>query len=759
MYLPELNHITNYRYDLNGFGGINRRETADIGEFVKAINLSSDEYPLITPRKRYNVGEFETFALMWHNNDRDMALVPALKTEIIYKTTHIREVDRWVGNAPEGEFGIVYSGETEEEYEYVNEGLESIKLVPGKGYLVIKNGWDDVTMNMIGSITAVEGESYIRIGGGRDNIYIPEIAGLKNPVYANIGTSTVICDEINGMWVLEYDKKTDTYTYNKVHSKYTVKNDYNKVSGLDYISGGDICHMRVMFENGVPPTDIAYSIISNEYDSHEKWLDAYVSRASSYNKLVYYNESVDNPVWIQVLADGGYQIVDSLIYRFCVPNADKYFKVGDYINISNIKAYNVNPKSDIAESDNTVLSELEGYHEIINIEYTSDYGWGVDIKYKPLSKALGIAMFQNKDQLCKLKSGSTDLYEIDTLKNDLYLADGMTIERKAPENVRFICAHQNRIWANNGDNEIMCCARGNPYVWYRYEGNSLDSWATTIGGDGSFTGCINYGYPLFFKDNRMYRITGTRPANFGFDEYSMRGIKNGCHDSAVIVNDILYYQSIDGIYAYAESTPVCVSDKIYKGSWQRGKACRFGDKYYISVAEGEENKLYCYDTKSGLWHEESYNGLPVRYIYPGSYLSGYEEYMTVYVDGEDDNYIGFIISTADSYEHNKESPVAWSFETTDLLAGEIEHKYLKKLYINCRIYPEEYNEINIEVQYDGDGEWHHIKEITPTRGESRSIWYSYPMSNKRLDNFKIRVTSIGNAVIYGIVLEFEKGTK
>ena len=72
---------------------------------------------------------------------------------------------------------------------------------------------------------------------------------------------------------------------------------------------------------------------------------------------------------------------------------------------------------------------------------------------------------------------------------------------------------------------------------------------------------------------------------------------------------------------------------------------------------------------------------------------------------------------------------------------------------------EEYNEINVEIQYDGDDEWHHLAEITPTKGKSRSVWYCYPMAGKRLENFKIRVSGMGKAVIYGIVLEFEKGAK
>lgn len=744
MFLPELNHLSNYRYELGGFGGINRRENASVGELLKAVNLSPDEYPLITTRKRYNIGEFEKFAVMWHNNDRDMALVPALKSETVYKATHVREIDRYVEKAKNGSFGIVYLGEVEEEYRYHDEslGLTSILLIPGKGYNVTKTGTDELTGKMIGSFAEVTETSCIRLGGDVKPIDIPEVVGFKNPVTANIGTSTVICDEINGMWVLEYDKDTDAYTYNKVQNKYEVSNEVGGTSNNPYINGGQYCHVRCWFDDYTLIKDIIIVKTEDELNAAMEKKEADSAALQNVDCLIVYRQGDKSECLYYRLRQEGYlEAVDFLVYEFCTIEGALKFRVGDYVELNMSGIWGVVPD---CESD---LQRLDGMYDVIKIRENED-----DVKYSVMLK--GGVDYRAVQTIIK-KLGKAQKKDDTNLVNNKYLADGMTIKRKAPENVRFICSYQNRIWANNGDNEIMCCAQGNPYIWYRYEGNALDSWATTIGGDGAFTGCVNYGYPLFFKANRMFRITGSRPSNFGFGEYSIRGIKEGCHNSAVIVNDVLYYQSIDGIYAYAQSTPVCISEKMDAEGWQRGKACRFGDKYYIAVKEGEENKLYLYDTKSGIWLEESYGALPIKYIYPGSYLSGYEDSMTIYVDGENGNYIGY---TKGAGEGETESPIEWDFETTDLLAGEIEHKYLKKLYINYRIYPEEYNVINIEVQYDGDGDWHHIAEITPTGGESRSTWYCYPIGNKRLENFKIRARGVGKAVIYKIVLEFEKGS-
>lgn len=749
MYLPELNHISQQRYSLSGFGGVNRRETAEVGEFADAVNLSSDEYPLIMPRKRYDVGVFPKTALMWHNNDRDMVLVPALKSDDVKIVDSQDFLIKFVMTAGNGRYSVVNTSELSIGISYVtgdtvdgeDPPLLTYELKPGKAYWINKTGWNDNRGCMKGTVEHISDKTYILFKNSK--IEIPDVVAFKNPVSANIGTSTVICDEINGMRVLEYNKNSDTYSYNRVQNKYTVKNE---VSGTTYgsqkITGGNFCHLRIRFDDYTLVKD--YVGVKTEEELLELTKES--DDKAKVNWLIAYGE---NPMidcqWYRLTTSKQLLPVDELIYEFCTIDGAQRFFVGDYVELKMSPKFNTNPNWQ------EELSKLDGMYEVSRIGENLD-----GVKYSVMLKGVAAPFIA---VVPIINGHATPVREGDNaLKNNLYLSDGMTIERKAPENVRFICSHMNRIWANNGNNEIMCCARGNPYVWYRYEGNALDSWATTVGGDGAFTGCINYGYPLFFKDNRMYRVTGTRPSNFGYDEYSIKGIKSGCHDSAVIVNDILYYQSIDGIYAYNASAPVCVSEKIYE-NWQRGKACRFRDKYYIAVVENDKNKLYCYDTRSGVWHREDMGEEEIRYLYPGRYLEGYEEYMTVYVDRDEENYTGYTVSSADDYVYEKEDPVKWSFETTDLLAAEPETKYLKGIYVSCRVYPEEESEIELSVQYDGDREWRSLGNIEPQNGDSRCVWYKYnPMAGKRCDNLKIKAEGTGKSVLYNITLEFEKGS-
>lgn len=58
MYLPELSNIAQSRSTINTFGGLNKREDCQGNEFVDMKNMSSDNYPCISPRKKRCEGDF-----------------------------------------------------------------------------------------------------------------------------------------------------------------------------------------------------------------------------------------------------------------------------------------------------------------------------------------------------------------------------------------------------------------------------------------------------------------------------------------------------------------------------------------------------------------------------------------------------------------------------------------------------------------------------------------------------------------------------
>ena len=143
----------------------------------------------------------------------------------------------------------------------------------------------------------------------------------------------------------------------------------------------------------------------------------------------------------------------------------------------------------------------------------------------------------------------------------------LTIERVLPE-LDYICADKNRLWGcrygydSRGDliNEIYASKLGDFRNWYSYQGLSTDSYAATIGIPGQFTGCISYGgYPTFFKENAIIRVSGSYPAEYNVMQMEARGVQDGSHKSLAIVGEALYYKAPGGVMVYDGSLPQMIS--------------------------------------------------------------------------------------------------------------------------------------------------------------------------------------------------------
>lgn len=189
----------------------------------------------------------------------------------------------------------------------------------------------------------------------------------------------------------------------------------------------------------------------------------------------------------------------------------------------------------------------------------------------------------------------------------------VTIKRSVPK-MDFVIESGNRLWGcfygigEDGKviNEIYASALGDPTNWYRYEGISTDSWTATVGADGPFTGAIQYdGYPVFFKENTIIRVYGSAPSSFQLASYNYRGVQAGSAKSLAICDEVLYYLSDDGVMAYNGSVPQKVSDALGNEKYKSGVAGSIGSKYYLSCLDSSDNAhLFVFDARYGLWHRE-----------------------------------------------------------------------------------------------------------------------------------------------------------
>ena len=325
--------------------------------------------------------------------------------------------------------------------------------------------------------------------------------------------------------------------------------------------------------------------------------------------------------------------------------------------------------------------------------------------------------------------------------------EAVTICREIPD-MEFLTESENRIWGCSSEkHEIYACKLGDPTNWNCFEGISTDSYAATIGSDGDFTGaCTHLGNVLFFKEDMVHKVWGSRPANFQIANSPVRGVKKGSEKSLVIVNETLYYHSRNGVCAYDGSLPVSVSGPLGNLCYQNARGGNVGDCYYLSM-EDEDGKwvLFVYDEGSGLWHRE--DETHVRWFARvGGELYFVEEGNGLYtVNGSTALYEG-----DDDSLGEMESPVSWFCESGDM-GGDL-YEYLTGLQFCFQLAPQ--SSVTIKLQYDG-GDWEIAGKVTAL--EKRV--FTLPVIPRRCVFLRIRLEGQGDMVLYSIMKTTESSTE
>lgn len=325
--------------------------------------------------------------------------------------------------------------------------------------------------------------------------------------------------------------------------------------------------------------------------------------------------------------------------------------------------------------------------------------------------------------------------------------EAVTISREIPD-MEFLTESENRIWGcSSQKHEIYACKLGDPTNWNCFEGISTDSYAATIGSDGDFTGaCTHLGNVLFFKEDMIHKVWGSRPANFQIANSPVRGVKKGSEKSLVIVNETLYYHSRNGVCAYDGSLPVSVSSPLGDTGYQNAKGGNVGDCYYLSM-EDENGKwvLFVYDEGSGLWHKE--DETHVRWFARvGGELYFVDDGNGLYaVNGSTALYEGDVDSLGEM-----EGPVCWYCESGDM-GGDL-YEYLTGLQFCFQL--ESQSTVTAKLQYDG-GDWETVAKISAP--EKRV--FTLPVIPRRCMFLRIRLEGQGDMVLYSIMKTTETSTE
>ena len=306
-----------------------------------------------------------------------------------------------------------------------------------------------------------------------------------------------------------------------------------------------------------------------------------------------------------------------------------------------------------------------------------------------------------------------------------------TFARTVPD-MDYVTECDNRIWGCSSEaHEIYCCALGDPTNWRVYQGLAGDSYAATVGTPGAFTGAATHlGYVLFFKEDVIHKVFGTKPSNFQVTTVHARGVEKGSARSLCVMNETLHYLSRTGMVAYEGSLPADIGAAFGDVKYKNARAAANDGQMWVSMQDSEGIwNLFVYNGSTGLWYREDLTMAVAFRNVNGSMYMATQTALWV-LDGPGD-------ARYEDRTAANEGTLTWSAMTGDLNMADLFKRHLQKVELRMRIGLE--SSCEVKVQYDG-GEWETLKEIT-WNDDMKAL--SIAMVPRRCDHMRLALTGQG----------------
>ena len=329
-----------------------------------------------------------------------------------------------------------------------------------------------------------------------------------------------------------------------------------------------------------------------------------------------------------------------------------------------------------------------------------------------------------------------------SVRREFVSAETVRLERRVPD-MDYLTECDNRIWGcSSKENVIYACKLGDPTNWFSYRGIAADSYAVTVGSDGPFTGAATcMGYALFFKENTLHKLYGSKPSDFQLSSLRCRGVARNAARSLCVLNETLYYLSPDGVMAWDGSIPAKVSAALDAGRLANVKQAVGGaldGRYYLHVSRENEVRLLVYDTERGLWHEEDVCSFEMAstggqlYLWDGRALWAADPSR----------------EAAGQRSEETEQGVEFALTTGDLGLDSPEERYLSRLTLRldaaCR------SRVTVEVSYDG-GPWETAAALT-VEGPRRNC--DLHLVPRRCASLRLRLWGYGQITLRSLAKTF-----
>ena len=324
------------------------------------------------------------------------------------------------------------------------------------------------------------------------------------------------------------------------------------------------------------------------------------------------------------------------------------------------------------------------------------------------------------------------------------VAKSASIARKMPI-VSQICVNASRAWGYIGKT-VYASKLGDFKNWNVFDGLSSDSYAVDVLGDGDFTGCASFlGYPVFFKEDAIYKVYGSRPSNFEV----IGGAATGClaGRSIAVADDTLYYVSRVGVMRYSGGIPSACGDVLGDLFTPTKTAKGFSDGRRYFLWDGTTSTVLMFDPRREVWHHETISGWAGNISYAWRNREG----------------IAFVSTSADLWAHQSSGTVETvpffvefaDFTEDNSKAPQYGANAKGTSKLQLRMALGEGGTAAVSMKFDSVGDWITVKEFTA--GDVKRSFY-LPIIPRRSDHFRIRIEGTGYFELYSLARENYKGS-